>query len=220
MENKKETNGTLQRKIKNAVVFVEKTKETKSVYFKDRGMHLTVTEDYAVIETNFHRHVFNAVTSSGYSRPYLYTSMIIDTALGCSDKTQEGYSYQKMLEELHKRDNQAEYNNAVFFDWYAQSIFDPLYQIGENQADAFFVFESYIHTLSKNMMLIDSSDEEGNKDITAREFIEGICEKMREFGKNADEYIVLHKRSAEEKVSEEAAALSEIENEQTIDAKE
>ena len=57
-EQKKETKAQLERRIKQAVVFVEKDKDTKSVFFSDKGLRLTVTNDTAVVETGYHRHLF------------------------------------------------------------------------------------------------------------------------------------------------------------------
>ena len=57
MEQKKPTKAQMARRLSNAIVLVEKTKDTQSVFFSDKGVRLTVTEDKAVIATGFHQHV-------------------------------------------------------------------------------------------------------------------------------------------------------------------
>lgn len=75
-QQKKPTKGDLEKKMRSAVVFVPKDRETISVYFDDKGLRLTTTEDFAIIATGAHQHVFRNVTVAGVSRPYLYTCKV------------------------------------------------------------------------------------------------------------------------------------------------
>ena len=78
---KKVTKGDLEKRIQSAIVLVPKDRETKSVYFDDKGLRLTVTDDYAVVTTGAHQHVFSKITVYGISRPYLFTQRFVDIAL-------------------------------------------------------------------------------------------------------------------------------------------
>ena len=42
-EQKKMTRGDLERRMNSAVVLIPKTKDTKSIWFDDKGLRLTVT---------------------------------------------------------------------------------------------------------------------------------------------------------------------------------
>ena len=61
MEKKKETRDQLERRIRNAIVFIPKTKATQSIYFSDKGLRVIVDDSFAIIETGGHRHVFSSV---------------------------------------------------------------------------------------------------------------------------------------------------------------
>ena len=81
MEQKKKlTNAQLQKRIANALIHIDRTNGTESIFFSDKGLRLTVNEDFAIIATGFHRHVFNNFTNAGISRPYLYTKRVIEIA--------------------------------------------------------------------------------------------------------------------------------------------
>ena len=79
--NTKLTNGQLLKRLKNAVVHIDKDKSYQSVYLSDKGLRLETTDEYCVISTGFHRHIFNAFNSAqGVSRPYLYTKRVVEIA--------------------------------------------------------------------------------------------------------------------------------------------
>ena len=128
MEQKKETRATIERKIKNAIVFVPKTKDTVSIFFSDKGVRLVADNDGCVIETNYHRHVYSNITAAGVSRPYLYTKRVIEIANENIDaiKTESGYSYQRLLDVLKAKDDKSEYNIVTYYDWFLFNIFQPL----------------------------------------------------------------------------------------------
>ncbi len=214
MEKKKPTNAELQRRIDKALIHIDKTKDTQSIYFSDKGLRLTTTDEYAIIETNYHRHVFSAFTQNGYSRPWLYTKHVVETAMQTNCESDGGYSYQKMRDALNDGGKVDEYNLVTYYEWYIQTIFDPLYAIGESRMASFMVYESYIHILSKNGILLDEVADGEERDITSRQFIDMVCDKMKEFGDSTSDYIVIKKKNDEEIAKEEIAAM----NEQEIDA--
>ena len=108
-QQKKPTKGDLEKKMRSAVVFVPKDRETISVYFDDKGLRLTVTEDFAIIATGAHQHVFRSITVAGVSRPYLYTQRFVEIALA-NDSTwkdengQVRRSYSKLFEIIKNKD--------------------------------------------------------------------------------------------------------------------
>ena len=110
--DKKPTNAQLQRRIDTAYVFVPKDKESKSIFFDDKGLRLTVTLDYAIVETLGHSHVFRQFVGGNISRPYIYLKRFVDFAFdnlesieAKDDKNNPiGYSYAKMFEVLKEKD--------------------------------------------------------------------------------------------------------------------
>ena len=217
MEEKKLTNGQLERRLKNALLHIDKTSDTKSIYFDDKGLRLTATEDFAIIETGFHRHIFNSITSQGISRPYLYTQRFIEIALSndCLVKDEKGNitrSYNKLMSVLKEKEDKSEFNVCWYTDLWFNVIFHNLYSIGETEIESFLVYESYLHNLARNKIILSEKTE----DITNKAFIEQIGKELMEFTKDVDEHVVFPKKTDEERKKEEIDALGEIAAEKSI----
>lgn len=207
--DKKPTNAQLQRRIKNAVVFVEKDRDTKSIYFDDKGVRLTITIYYAVIETGAHRHVFDAILSNGkISRPYIYSRQFVDIALenDCmvtNDKGEQFRSYAKLFEVLKEKEDKTEYNIAKYFDWWAFVIFDGLYSIGEGEFYSWLVYFKYMCSIATNRIIF----EEHKEDVSNIQFVKRFVDLINEFTNGIDEITILHALSDEERMKEELEAL-------------
>lgn len=217
MNNNKSTKGELERRIKNAVVLVPKTKDTKSIFFDDKILKLTVTDDFAVIETGFHRHVFNQITASGISRPYLYTKRFIEIALenDCAIKDAKGNisrSYAKLMETLKGKEDKTEYNICWFVDLWFMNIFQPLYGIDENESAAFLIYESYLHNIARNQIILSEKE----KDITNIDFIKQEHELVNKYIEGMKEAVIFHKLTDEERKEQEIKALQEHEQDNLV----
>lgn len=212
METKKPTKAQIERRLQNAVVLVEKTKDTQSIYFSDKGLRLTVTDYYAVIETGFHRHIFSKVSGVGISRPYLYTERLIALALENDCKTESGYSSAKLLEILKAKENQAEYNIAVYTEWWLFNCFQPLFSIGESETESFLVYEDYVHNIARNAVIL----EEKKEDMTDKQFIDKVIKNMQEFTGHNEPRVIFHKKTDEEVMKENIDAVMN----ETMDGKE
>ena len=213
MEQKKPTRAQIERRLERAVLHIDRTKETKEFYFSDKGLRLIVTEDYAIVETGFHRHVFSNITSSGVSRPYLYVKRFIEITEEHDDKITDNfqYSYTKLFEVL-KEENKAEYNIATYFDWWCFNCFVPLYSIGESDAEAFLVYEDYLHNIAINAVLLSEKTE----DMTNKQFFEKVIENMKTYISEIDEVVVFKKKTDDEVMKESVEALQEQELDETI----
>ena len=219
MESKKETNGQLQRKIRNSLVFVPKDKYYKSCFFEDKMLRLETTEDNCIITTGYHKHVFEAFNPNqgGYSRPYLYTKRIIDIVDENDCKTDTGtITYERMLDVLKQKEKKNDYNVAMYYSWWLFNIFQPLYQIGESTIDTFLTYEAYLHNIARSTIILG---EKGN-DITNIQFIKTITEKERSFVNDTDEYVVFKKITDDEMKKQEFKAIQEIDDERILQNKE
>lgn len=211
MEQKKPTNAQLQRRLERALIHIDRTKETNEIYFSDKGLRLITNEDCCIIETGFHRHLFANINNSGVSRPWLYTKRIIEIAQANDCKMEDGFSYTKLLEVLKAKEDQSEYNIAVYYEWWLMNIFVNLYSIGESEVESFMVYEAYIHTIARNAILLSEKTE----DMTNKQFIDKLIANMQDFTKDIDERILFHKKTDEEIIKEEIEAIQEQElNEQ------
>lgn len=217
MEQKKPTNAQLQKRIANALIHIDRTKDTQSIFFTDKGLRLTVNEDVAIIATGFHRHVFNNFTNAGISRPYLYTKRVIEianeTAITKRIKDNGGYSFQRLLEVLKAKEDKSEYNIVTYYEWFVFNCFQPLYSIGESEVESFLVYEMYIHNIARQAVLLSEKKE----DMTNKQFFNEVIKNMQNFIEGVDERVIFHKMSDEEVMKEnvEAAASFESENAMT-----
>lgn len=215
--NKSTTKGELERRIRNAIVLVPKTKDTVSIFFDDKILRLTATDDFAVIETGFHRHVFNQLTPSGVSRPYLYTKRFIEIALenDCTVKDAKGNvtrSYAKLMDTLKEKEDKTEYNLCWFVDLWFMNIFQPLYGIDETESAAFLIYESYLHNIARNQIILSEKE----KDITNIDFIKQEHELVNKFIDGMKETVIFPKLTDEERKEQELKALQEQEQENFV----
>lgn len=216
MEQKKETRAQLERRVKNSLVFVPRDKDYSGIYFSDRGLRLESTSEYCVISTGFHRHVFNNFTSSGVSRPYLYTKRVIEIANeNLKDiEVDGGYSYQRLLDVLKEKEDKSEYNIVTYFSWFLQNLFSPQFGIAEDEVSSFLVYEDYIHNIAKNSVLLS----ERNEDLTNKQFIDKVIANIKDFTDNLEETVLLHKKTDEEIAKENIEASQEQELNESLEA--
>ena len=224
MGNNSVTKGDLERRMRNALVLVPKDKDYMGVYFDDKGLRLEVTADFAVITTGFHKHVFTNFTAQGVSRPYLYTKRFIEIALAndCTIKDAKGNvtrSYGKLLGILKEKEDQKEFQVAWYIDLWFNNIFHPLYGIGESEAESFLVYESYLHNIARNKIIMS----EKINDMTNLDFIEAVMQEVKAFTEGMDKRTIFKKKTDEEMMQEniEAAAAQQSEKameEQSHDA--
>ena len=211
-EQKKATKAQLEKRIANALIHVDKTKETQTIFFDDKGLRLTTTEDFAIIETGYHRHLFNNFTSEGISRPFLYTKRIIEIANENDCKVGDGYSYQRLMQVLKDKEDKNDYNIATYIDWWLMNVFAPLYSIGENEAQAFMVYLDYMHNIAKNAILF----EEHKDGLTNKQFIDKYIDLIRDFTKGIDERQVFVAKSDEDVMRENIEAMQQDENDKIL----
>lgn len=215
--NKSTTKGELERRIRNAIVLVPKTKDTVSIFFDDKILRLTATDDFAVIETGFHRHVFNQLTPSGVSRPYLYTKRFIEIALenDCTVKDAKGNvtrSYAKLMDTLKEKEDKTEYNLCWFVDLWFNNIFHPLYGIDETESAAFLIYDNYLHNIARNQIILSEKKE----DVTNLGFIKQEHELVDGYIDGMKEAVIFPKLTDEERKEQELKALQEQEQENFV----
>lgn len=213
-KTKKPTNAQLQRRLEKSPLHLDRTKNTVSVFFSDKGLRLTADdlEGYALIATGSHTHCFQMVTPSGYSRPWMYTKRIIEIALENDCKTEDGYSYAKLLETLKAKEDKAEFNVATYYQWWASVIFDGLYSLSEDEFGSWLVYFKYLQIIATNSIIL----EERNADVTNKQFVEKFVGLMKEFTDGVDERVLLPKLTDEEFAKQQMEAMAQDEQEQAM----
>ena len=218
MQEKKPTNAQMQRRLERAVLHLDRTKDTVSIYFSDKGLRLTAdpTEGYCIIETGYHRHVFNSFTQGGLSRPYTYATRVIEIAMELEEKiaTKDGYSFQRLLNVLKEDETmRSKYLIVFYFDMWAAAIFSNLYDISETEAGSFIVYLDYIVHLSKHMVILSENTE----DMTNRQFLQKFLDNIKNLTEDIQEIVVFPKKTDEELVKEEVEAINQSEQEQIME---
>ena len=214
------TNAQLLKKIEKAVIHLDLTKSTRSIYFDDKGLKLISDDEegYAVVGTNFHQHVFQAVTATGYSRPYLYVKRFIDIALenDCVVKDKKGnasYSYVKLFDTLKKKEDQSDYNIAFVVDMWFFNIFSNLYSIDETTPSLGIVWEEYMHNIAKNQVILDEHKE----GLTNVQYVNSILDLEKSFLGGIKEETLFEAISDEERMKQEMEALQKDEEEKNME---
>lgn len=215
-EQTKPTNAQLTRRIEKAVLHIDRTKDTKSVFFGDKGLRLTVNDDYAIIETGAHRHVYDSVNmAQGYSRPYLYTKRIVEMALENDCKATDGsLSYSVLLSNLKNNGKESEYNIAMYYSWFLFNIFQPLYGIAEDEISSFLVYEEYLHNIARNAVILGEKKD----GLTNKQFIDKIIENIKSYTEGIDERVLFEKKTDEDVLKENIDAAMEQEMDITENA--
>lgn len=213
---KRPTNGQLQKRLERAVLHLDRTKNTQSIYWSDKGCRLTADDDYAIIAFGYSQTVFNNYNMSGVSRPWLYVKRIIEIANenDASIKTESGYSYQKLLEVLKGKEDKSQYNICVYFEWYLMCLYSPQFSIGETKIESFLVYEDYLHNIARNAILLSEKTE----DITNKQFIQKVIDNIKEFTSELEERVLFPKKTDEQVMQEEVAAIQEQEQNDAMEA--
>ena len=215
-EQKKMTRGDLERRMNNAVVLIPKTKDTKSIWFDDKGLRLTVTMDYAVFATITTNTIFKAIVPGGVSMPYFYIKRFLELALenDCEVKDENGnvtHSYVKLMANLKAKEDQTDFRIAWYCDLWFNNIMSPLYSIGESEMESFMVYEQYVHNIAKKRAIFEAQEKDG--DVTNKEFVESIAEHLKGFIGDMDDKVLFAKKSEEEQKQDEADAMAQLNNE-------
>ena len=211
-KDKKESKAQIENRLKNAVLFVPRDKEYIAVYFKDKGLRLEATDDFAIVSTVSHSHVFNKITPSGVSRPYLYIKQMIALAMAYTDASTDGRSYAAMMERMKAKEDQSDYNIAWYVDKWLYNILMPLYTIGEDYASAFLVYEGFLHHVARN----DIARREHLSDVTNVDFMKELTRLLQEYAKDFEPQVVYEKKSDDERIQEIADAMNEDKMEEAM----
>ena len=106
---------------------------------------------------------------------------------------------------LKEKQDSFEHSIFIYCDWWFNNIIAPLYEIGNDEKQQFYVYERYMHTLARNEVV----KGEHNEDVTTNDFVEEVCKKEMEFMKDFEQKVLLKKKTDEEKVKEECEAMAQ-----------
>ena len=122
-------------------------------------------------------------------------------------------SYGKLMAKLDEKEDKAEFNVAWYIDLWLNNIFHPLYAIGETEAESFLVYESYLHNIARNKIIMS----EKINDMTNKDFIDEVIKEVKLFTEGMEERTIFKKKTDEEKMQEEIAAVQENDAEKAVE---
>lgn len=224
MEKKKPTTRQMQNRLKNAILHIDRTKDTKQIYFDDRGLNIVVNEDWACIGSGNYTCTFNVMSPSGISIQYTFLKRFLDVALKNEDtflivdkngKPMRSYSlFLKTLKKEYEQGNDKE--NDYLWAWYVDKwIYNyecNLASLGESPWQSFSTYEKFIHNIACNHIIL----EEKTENMTNHQYFAKVIEKMQEYMKGVQENVIFEAKSDEEKQKEQLDALQEIQQEQIL----
>lgn len=204
------TKEQLERRVKNALVFVPKDKSYSAVYLYDHGMRVEVTEDAAVISTNYHKHVFDRFTSAGISRPYIYSRKFVETVIkykSYATDSEGNFILSKLLDYLESCEDDAakssDYVFCMYYTWWSYNISSNLYSIGEEWVDSVILYLTFLANVGRDSILLSEKPD----GMTAKDFIYSFIDKFNEFAapflEGEDSEMVLFEPKTDEQVAKE-----------------
>jgi hypothetical protein len=178
MEQKKPTKKQLEKKLKEATVFVDKAE--KSIYLADICVGIYISKFETVLSTNFHRHVWENINSVGYSGVYVFLNSFVDICLNrLSDitcKTKEGnvyYSFGKLLEIYNLSDDEVSIIRQ--FNMFNCSIHDGIYSVGNKDVLTNAILLINYYFVAAKVDIIENSK---GKDITLNDYVRDLSMEL------------------------------------------
>lgn len=215
------TNGKLIKRLKNAVLHVDKTKEYRAVMFGDRGIKIEIEEDVAIISRLSFNLCFSKVVSGGYSRIYMMLASVVDMVnrydcIAEDEKVGKFTSYWKMWDAV--RNNEAQEGGlgiltvfSVWFDVLQSTLF-----LAPERADETFALNAIYTT---QMMIHGVLSKPYDKDMTNKELWAEIEVAIKDYmAQMTDEdYVVIKNETKEEREQAVAEAMHLDELDKTME---
>jgi hypothetical protein len=93
-------------------------------------------------------------------------------------------------------------------------LYSPQFSIGETEIESFLVYEDYMHNIARNSILLSEKTD----DMTNKQFIQKVIDNIKEFTDNLEENILFPKKTDEQVMKEEIAAIQEQEQNDAMEA--
>lgn len=219
MQEKKPTNAQLQKRLKNAVLHVDKTKAYRAVMFADRNLKIEIEDEMAIVSRLSYSLCFNKVVAGGYSRIYMVLANIVDMVqrYDCtkeSEKVGKFISYWKLWDAVREKEaQQGDLGVFTVFSCWFDVLQSTLFLCPEKADETFALNSIYVLNTYVHGVLAKPYD----KDMTNKELMIEISNEVNEYiAQMGDEYVVLHKETKEEQEQATADALAEEQTEQAL----
>lgn len=220
---KRPTNGQLQKRLERAVLHIDRTKDTKEVFFDDRGIRIIISDERAIISQLSFMMTFDEIVSGGYSRNYMVLNRVVEMVdeydcVVVNKKGEKCFSFWKLYDSVknstkegHEADNGIITKFIVWFSVMQSSMF----LLSERTDFTFALGTQY----AMNSIISGSISKFYEKDMTNKELLTEIAKGFDDYRNGVEEeFVVMKKESEEDRKQAIADAIQHIEQEKDIEA--
>lgn len=202
MEKKKPTNAQLQKRISKAVIHIDRTKDTKEVFFDDRGIRIVISDGRAIISQLSFMMAFDEIVSGGYSRNYMVLNRIAEMVddydcIETNEKGEKSVSFWKLYDSVKNSTKEGhEADNGIitmFIIWFGV-MQSSMFLLSERSDYTFALGTQY----AMNGIISGSISKFYEKDMTNKELLSEIAKEFDNYRKGVEEEFVVMKKETEE----------------------
>ena len=161
---KKKSKSQLEHEISSAIVFVPK-KNSKTIHLEDRGITLSVTDDFTVISTNFHRNVFSNYNAGGVAPTHIYVNEFINIAEKYKSFVEEsddkgnltGFNFGLLMKHKDKM-GPNEYELLLLVDRWLMILTEPQFALYPSDLSTLNITAMYTSWLAKSNCLLKARE--------------------------------------------------------------
>lgn len=218
MEQKKTkpTNAQLQKRISRAVVHIDRTKDTKEVFFDDRGIRIVISDERAIISQLSFMMTFDEIVSGGYSRNYMVLNRIVEMVdeydcVVVNEKGEKSVSFWKLYDSVKNSTKEGhEADNGIitkFIIWFGV-MQSSMFMLSERTDFTFALGTQY----AMNSIISGSISKFYEKDMTNKELLAEIAKEFDTYRDSVkEEFVVMKKETKEDRKQAIANAIQEQE---------
>jgi hypothetical protein len=202
MEKKKPTNAQLQNRISKAVIHIDRTKDTKEVFFDDRGIRIVISDGKAIISQLSFMMAFDEIVSGGYSRNYMVLNRIAEMVddydcIATNEKGEKSVSFWKLYDSVKnstKEWHEADYGIITKFIIWFSVMQSSMFLLSERADYTFALGTQY----AMNGIISGSISKFYEKDMTNKELLSEIAKEFDNYRNGVEEEFVVMKKETEE----------------------
>ena len=223
MEQKKPTNAQLQKRISRAIVHIDRTKDTKEVFFDDRGIRIVISDERAIISQLSFMMTFDEIVSGGYSRNYMVLNRMVEMVdeydcVVVNEKGEKSVSFWKLYDSVKNSTKEGhEADNGIitkFIIWFGV-MQSSMFMLSERTDFTFALGTQY----AMNGIISGSISKFYEKDMTNKELLAEIAKEFDTYRDSVkEEFVVMKKETEEDRKQAIANAIQEQEQEQAMEA--
>ena len=220
--DKKPTNAQLQRRIDTAIIHMERTKDTKEIFFDDRNIRVVVNEDMALLSNGIYSTTFQRYFFGGESNQYACLSLLVDcakkyeTKIITQDKKGNKFRSFALLSKVMQEENDNDHTWILVLSWYIY-VFEANIALAPREDFTNAVFYNLYEKFAHSAASLEQYSKEHKDGMTNKEYFKAIADKLIEIADDMNEDKMFEPMSDEEMAKKEMEALQRDEEEKILE---